>query len=73
MRLLALIILIIVGLILLALLRWFFRWLRALLGTAIGSTAATIGLKLLDGPIVVVLGLGSLGLPLLLIKREITS
>jgi len=69
--LLALIIVVLIGLILLALLGWFFRWFRALLGSTVGSTATTaIGLELLDSPIVVVLGLGSLGLPLLGISKE---
>lgn len=64
-RLFALIIIIVVGIILFALFRWFFRRFRTLFGTAIGSTAAAVGLKIFDGTIVIVLGLGCLSLPLL--------
>lgn len=64
-RLFALIIIIVIGVILFALFRWFFRRFRTLFGTAIGSTAAAVGLEIFDGTIVIVLGLGCLSLPLL--------
>jgi len=65
-HLFALIIIIILGVVPFALFRWFFRGLCTFFGTAtIGSTAATVGLKIFDGTIVIILGLGCFCLPLL--------